>query len=162
MQIKPNRAPGWQRIAPMLVLSALMLVGFGAMLSTSPARAQHATATPVAVVIELTESSVIEHMLALEATGGLDRLAYRQAAQAQLTRVNTAQATMASQLRAYDAAEIYRVQRVYNGIAVRIDPTRVDELLALPNVRAIHPLIAKHPHHAASVPAIGRLRSGTA
>ena len=106
-------------------------------------------------MIELAESSVIEHLTALEASGGLNRMAYRQAAQAQLTRVHSSQGAIALRLRTFDAAEIYRVQRVYNGIAVRVDPTRLDELLAMPDVKAIHPIIAKYPTHATSVPAIG-------
>ncbi len=155
MKMKVRGAHRWRRIAPTLVLSALALVSFWATLTTPHARAQQASATPIAVVVELAESSVVEHLTALEASGGLNRMAYRQAAQAQLARVNASQAAMASHLRTFGAAEIYRVQRVYNGIAVRVDPARLDELLAMPDVKAIHPIIAKYPTHATSVPAIG-------
>jgi subtilisin family serine protease len=39
---------------------------------------------------------------------------------------------------------IYRVQRVYNGIAVTIDPRRISELAAMPGVKAVHLMTPKY------------------
>ncbi|HXM32319.1 MAG TPA: S8 family serine peptidase [Chthoniobacterales bacterium] len=38
---------------------------------------------------------------------------------------------------------IFRTQRVYNGIAVTIDPRRISELAAMPGVKAVHPMAPK-------------------
>jgi subtilisin family serine protease len=38
---------------------------------------------------------------------------------------------------------IFRAQRVYNGIALQIDPRRISELAAMPGVKAVHPMTPK-------------------
>lgn len=49
---------------------------------------------------------------------------------------------------------IYQTQRVYNGIAMRVDAARLRELAALPGVKAIHPLVTKQLDNNYSVPTI--------
>lgn len=39
---------------------------------------------------------------------------------------------------------VFRTQRVYNGIAVTIDPRRISELAAMPGVKAIHPMAPQY------------------
>ena len=50
---------------------------------------------------------------------------------------------------------IYRVQRVYNGIAVHVDAAKVKDLEALPGVKAVHLLVSKSLDNWHSVPLIG-------
>jgi subtilisin family serine protease len=78
-------------------------------------------------------------------------------AQVELNRLDSIQKTMLTGLTAPEvkATPIYRVQRVYNGIAVQVDSSKLDQIRAMPGVKAIHPLIPKFPHNAASVPLIG-------
>lgn len=39
---------------------------------------------------------------------------------------------------------IYRVQRVYNGIAISVDPSKIAQIASLPGVKAVHPLTPKY------------------
>ncbi len=49
----------------------------------------------------------------------------------------------------------YRTQRVFNGIAVFLDPSRVDAIRALPGVKAVRPLVLHSPANSTSVPFLG-------
>jgi subtilisin family serine protease len=40
---------------------------------------------------------------------------------------------------------LFRAQRVYNGIAVQVDPRHISELAAMPGVKAVHPMAPKYP-----------------
>lgn len=77
------------------------------------------------------------------------------AAQAHLAAVEDAQLATLGALAAYDVEVIYRVQRVYNGIALRVPVDQVDALAALPQVKAVHPLIAKRPNTARAAETVG-------
>ena len=77
------------------------------------------------------------------------------AAQVQLTLIATAQQALAQQLTALDVPLLFSVQRVYNGMAVLIDDDQRLALAQLPGVAAIHPMIAKTPDNAASIPYLG-------
>jgi subtilisin family serine protease len=76
-------------------------------------------------------------------------------AQAQLARIERSQQQMLRSITRLNADVMYRTQRVYNGIALKIDADRLDELAALPGVKAVRPLISKHRDNAAGVPLIG-------
>lgn len=69
------------------------------------------------------------------------------AAQAQLARINEAQAKLAAVLAQppYSAREIYRVQRSLNAIALIIDSTKVDDLRRLPGVKAVRRMAPEDP-----------------
>ena len=58
-----------------------------------------------------------------------------------------------------DATPLYQVQTAYNGIAVQAAPGTIDELAALPGVKAVHeiPLVELDNH--SSVPLIGSLQA---
>lgn len=49
----------------------------------------------------------------------------------------------------------YRTQRVFNGIAVFLDPSRVDAIRALPGVKSVRPLLLHSQDNATSVPFLG-------
>jgi uncharacterized repeat protein (TIGR01451 family) len=55
----------------------------------------------------------------------------------------------------FSAKEIYRVQRVLNGIAVHIDPAKVEALRKLPGVKAVHEITPEFPTTAISMPFLG-------
>ncbi|HEX3529840.1 MAG TPA: IPTL-CTERM sorting domain-containing protein [Thermoanaerobaculia bacterium] len=50
---------------------------------------------------------------------------------------------------------IYKVQKAYNGISLRLDAAEVGRLRSLPGVRAVHPVELEYPTNATSVPFIG-------
>lgn len=82
------------------------------------------------------------------------------AAQARVTRTHIAQLDQAQRqllpiLAQRQAQVLYRTQRVYNGIAVRLPPAQVAALARLPGVRAIHPLRPVQRVRSQSVPLIG-------
>lgn len=77
------------------------------------------------------------------------------ATRAQLATVEAQQATLLAALDEVDAQVLYRVQRVYNGVAVRVPTADVARLAALPHVRAVHALVPKAPTNTVSVPFIG-------
>jgi subtilisin family serine protease len=78
-------------------------------------------------------------------------------AQRQLATIDQAQQRMVSSLQSANigASVIYRTQRVYNGIAVRVNANKLVEIRRLPGVKAIHPLSTKYLENASSVPLIG-------
>jgi subtilisin family serine protease len=55
----------------------------------------------------------------------------------------------------FGAREIYRVQKVLNGIAVEIDANKVDALRQLPGVKAVHTIELEYPTTAISMPFLG-------
>ncbi len=79
------------------------------------------------------------------------------AARAQVAHLDQVQREIADVLTTSDIAAdlIYRVQRVYNGIAVMVDVAKLDEIRTLPGVKAVHPLVPKHLANFTSVPFIG-------
>lgn len=93
------------------------------------------------------------------AAGGAGQSAVQQA-QAQLAQINRSQAAFlqSAQTAGVTVTEIYRVQRVYNGVALIADAGDLKALAALPNVKAIHPLVSKSIEHVTSVPMVGALQ----
>lgn len=108
---------------------------------------------PSGVVIELDDPPTAVVFARAQAGGPAPRAT--QLAQAQLARVERAQDALLTPLAQLGAQVIYRTQRVYNGIAVRVDASRLEQIARLPGVRAIHPLIRHTPSLDSSVPLIG-------
>ncbi len=105
------------------------------------------------VVIELADAPTAQTYADAQARGlALQAVAD---AQRQLTRIESAQQRLLSPLAKLNATVIYRVQRVYNGIAVKVDSNRLAAIAALPGVKALHPLISKQRNNSSSVPLIG-------
>ncbi len=107
------------------------------------------------VVIELSDPSVIETFTRIQARESLAQAT--SAAKVQLTRIDRAQQRMVSTLQKVDPAltVIYRVQRVYNGIAAKVDANKLTQIAKLPGVKGIYPLLPKYLDHTVSVPLIG-------
>lgn len=80
---------------------------------------------------------------------------------AQIKRIETAQKNVLSAIRTQGITykEIYRVQRAYNGIWLRVKGSDVSALAAIKGVKAIHSVIHKELDHTTSVPLIGALQA---
>lgn len=106
------------------------------------------------VVVELTAPSAIE-VYSAASQRGFARAAERAAEQVETVELQQDRVAAALALAAPEAAEIYRVQRVYNGIALSVDPASLERIAAIPGVTAIHPLVPKELDNGAGVPLIG-------
>ena len=75
---------------------------------------------------------------------------------AQRSRVDSLAKTVTGYLRQARTAgtALFTLHNVYSGIAVRTDASRLSALAALPGVKAIHPMPAKHVLNATTVPLI--------
>ncbi|HLF25813.1 MAG TPA: S8 family serine peptidase [Anaerolineae bacterium] len=108
----------------------------------------------VKVVIELQDDPATLVFAAVQA-GGLSQAQVTDATRQQLNRIEQAQQALLAALAQLDATILYRTQRVYNGVAVLVDASRLADIAQLPGVKAIHPLVPKHIDHTSSVPLIG-------
>ena len=118
----------------------------------------------VAVTIELAgEPTTLAYSRALAAplaaqSAGRDLTVQAdRAAQQQLAAIESVQQSLLPRLAApaIGAEVIYRVQRVYNGIVVYVDPAKVASLRTLPGVKAVHPLVPDRLLTTTSVKYIG-------
>jgi subtilisin family serine protease len=108
---------------------------------------------PVKIVIELADAPATQAFAAAQAQGAAPQATL--VAQRQLARIESAQQALLAPLARANATVIYRVQRVYNGIAAIVDASKLAEIARLPGVKALHPLITKHLDNNSSVPLIG-------
>lgn len=108
---------------------------------------------PVKVVVELSSLAGLPYQASL---AGQDTLQAVRAGQAQIDRIAREQNDFVQQAASAGIAvsEIYRVQRVYNGIAMVVDSQQVKALSQLRGVKAVYPLISKERDHVTSVPLI--------
>jgi len=109
----------------------------------------------VSVIVELTQPSVTELYANLTANTEIQASRVNAATRLHLADIMNVQDAAEAQLTALGAETIYRVQRVYNGIAVFVPKERLAEIYDLPNVQTLHPLTSKWPDHQISVPFIG-------
>jgi subtilisin family serine protease len=120
--------------------------------------AQAATNPWVSVLVELQEPPVTQIYAKMQAQAEVRAATTTQvtaATQAQLATIEQAQQSTLVALQALDAQVIYRNQRVYNGVAVRIATDKLAQLSQLPDVKAVHPLITKYPAAANNAPLSG-------
>lgn len=108
---------------------------------------------PVHVMVQL-EGAPAAELYASAVAGGESAQAIAET-QAHLVQIEAAQEALIPALEAADATILYRVQRVYNGIAITVDAARLAEIGKLEGVAAVHPLPAHTLDHATSVPLIG-------
>jgi subtilisin family serine protease len=114
-----------------------------------------------AFMIELEDEPTVETYLRLlnrDAAPNMAEATQMAAASAkqQLARITQAQEALAARLGQPDVAAtvIYRVQRVYNGVAAYVDPAKLEAVQKLPGVKAVHPLPLHERGNAYSVPFI--------
>lgn len=156
------------RIRPLYITLAAALVALLFAASTAHLFADTETpATPqapaavnggqslVSVMVEMEQPPAIEVYLAQTGEAGVAQAAAAGAAQAHLAAVSTAQAEVSAAIAHQGGQVLYQLQKVYNGVAVRVPAAEVAALAALPHVKAVHPLVPKQPDLARSVGAIG-------
>jgi uncharacterized repeat protein (TIGR01451 family) len=113
------------------------------------------------VVIELAEPEAVKvyagTLAAAPGGSSAARTAAITAAQTQVARNEQSQKTLLDSMAksGLDPMVIYSTQRVYNGIAVLVEPEKVASILDQPGVKAIHPLVSKLLSNSGSVPLIG-------
>jgi uncharacterized repeat protein (TIGR01451 family) len=113
----------------------------------------------VGVFVELRERPAAQ--VYAEAVGGqarpdaATRLRANNLARRQVLTNGQAQARLAAALQAIPHSELYRAQRVLNGIAILVAPGRVAELSRLAGVKRVHLLQPAYPANSTSVPFIG-------
>lgn len=57
------------------------------------------------------------------------------------------------------ATELYRTQKVFNGIWLKVESGDINKLSQMPGIKAIYPMIPKQIDHTTSVPLIGALQA---
>jgi subtilisin family serine protease len=110
-------------------------------------------ADAVSVLVELTDEPTAAAYSRTRSLLGASRA--QGEARRQLARIRQAQSRLAGALAPLGARELYRVQRVANGIAVRVPQSRLAAIAALPGVKALRPLVRKRIDNAGSVPLVG-------
>jgi subtilisin family serine protease len=96
-------------------------------------------------MIQLDAAPVLELYTALVIDDQAQSATVNTVTQAHLHTVDQAQQQLVATLASYEAQYLYRVQRVYNGVAVYAPEDQVAALVALPGVKGVFPLIAKTP-----------------
>jgi subtilisin family serine protease len=104
----------------------------------------------IGVVVELQDTPSV--LIYAKGTSQSKALATNQAV--------TIQGKQASFMQAVDSqgikvTELYRTQKVYNGIWMQVDSKDLAKLAAIPGVKAIHPMVPKTLDHTTSVSLIG-------
>ena len=107
---------------------------------------------PVRIVVELADKPAA---LVYAESKGQARVA--ELTQKQVSLIAQKQSNFMSALKTMgiQSTEMYRTQKVYNGIWMSVDAKHLNKIAALPGVLAIHPVIAKTVEHTTSVPLIG-------
>lgn len=109
---------------------------------------------PIGVVIELEDTPA-----ALIYAQNQKQLRTQAVAQVknQIDQINRKQNEFVTALRnkGVRATELFRTQKVYNGIWMRVEVDDLAKLQSIPGVKAIHPIIPKKLDHTTSVPLIG-------
>ncbi|HEX5688599.1 MAG TPA: hypothetical protein VFX76_01270, partial [Roseiflexaceae bacterium] len=107
----------------------------------------------VGVMIELESTPTAQAFASAQAAG--PSIQAVRAAETQLAQVDQEQQRLLAPLAGLGATTLYRTQRVYNGIAARVDASQLGALAGLPGVKAVHPLIRYERDLQSSVPLIG-------
>jgi len=107
-------------------------------------------AEQVSMLIELLDPPVAQVYAASLTDASVQAAHVAASTQAHLAVVEAAQQQLLATLHSLGAQVLYRNQRVYNGIAVRIAVERAADLARLPDVKSVRPLLLKYPddaHH---------------
>ena len=145
------RKPRLRRSSRFLPLTLLILAG-SAVQAASPFGAR----PPVYALVELQRApTAVQYHEALAVQG---QAAATNVAVSQLAAVKSDQAAFTQQVAGSGLKgmqEIYRVQRVYNGILYLTPPENVDRLKAMPGVKAVHFITPKELDNSHAIPFMG-------
>ena len=117
--------------------------------------------TRVPVMVELAEPpAAVDWAAALADTSVPKAQALanaRRAAKAKIALLAPRQGQLSARLQAapFGARELFRLQRVMNAVAVVIEPSKLDQIRALPGVKRVRVIAPEYPVNATSVPFIG-------
>ncbi|HSS76067.1 MAG TPA: S8 family serine peptidase [Thermoanaerobaculia bacterium] len=162
-------------IAPAVLVSMLSIAGIGSRAAVAQQYqpfevpdAPQSEGGQIAVMVEMFEApaarvyaNVLDKRAQGKAVSASDhRAAVQEAAAAgklQVARVLDEQAAVAARVSAAapGAIELYRVQKVFNGIAILVSSDQIASLRALPGVRSVHPIEMDVPTNSTSVPFLG-------
>ncbi|MDX9991433.1 MAG: S8 family serine peptidase [Anaerolineales bacterium] len=115
---------------------------------------------PVGVVVELASTpAALSYAQAKEKS--LSPQALASVTKTQVSLVRNEQDKFASALKSKDIKvnELFRTQRIYNGIWLYVDASQVAQLAKMPGVKALHPMVPKEIEHTTSVPLVGALQA---
>src|SRR3712207_3798474 len=152
----PTQAQGGDgRLDQSVGVERLQLDGATPLRSSLGGLTPAATGGPVKVVVELHDQPTPQVFAEAQI-----RMSVAQAtltAQQQLEQIQATQQTLLASLQAPDigAQVLYRTQRVLNAIAVQVSPDKLAQIGALPQVKAVYPLVTHELDNATSVPFIG-------
>ncbi|MBI5964614.1 MAG: S8 family serine peptidase [Chloroflexi bacterium] len=107
---------------------------------------------PVGIVVELKDKPAA---LVYAESQGQARSAQLTVNQVNLIAQKQADFMSALQNVGIKSTELFRTQKVYNGIWLRVDSSVLKTLATMPGVKAIHPIVSKQLEHTTSVPLIG-------
>jgi subtilisin family serine protease len=135
------------------------MTGWLLMLALSPTQDADAQGLPMAragepltaYMIELEMAPAARYYAQLEQSG-VSAASATSATQRHLAALEHSQAAVVDAVNAGGATLLYRIQRVYNGVAVLATAEQRARFAALPGVTALHPLVSKTPATASSVP----------
>ena len=136
------------------LLSALLAAALFLCITPAPARAIPAAqpASGGAYLLELPASALIDFYAQQLNAAETDMAGALAATQAHLAQVTVEQRQLATALELLGGQILYRSQRVYNGVAVRLAASQLSAAAALPGVKAVHRIIPKVIENASSVP----------
>ncbi|MCL4836087.1 MAG: S8 family serine peptidase [Caldilineaceae bacterium] len=131
---------------------AFCLLALGWAVAARPA--QPGAPEPVSIFVQLADEPTAQvYAAALELRANAAQAMAQ--AQAHLLRVENSQTALLSAAPFATAQLLYRTQRVYNGLALRVNPAQLPQIAALPGVLAIHPLPVHTVETLRSVPFLG-------
>ncbi len=109
---------------------------------------------PIGIVIELEDAPAT--LIYAQSQGQL-RAQSLTLAKNQIERIEQKQNEFTAALRnkGIRITELFRTQKVYNGIWMRVNVDDLEKLRSVPGIKAIHPLIPKKLDHTTSMPLIG-------
>ncbi|MGB5049788.1 MAG: S8 family serine peptidase [Caldilineaceae bacterium] len=132
----------------------LFLAGLGWLGADRSAQAQEGETEPIGVLVQLADApSAQVYADALERRATLAQAT--AAAQTQFQRIESSQRALLADPTLQQAQFIYRTQRIYNGIALYIDPALRGQIAELPGVLAVHPLPVQTIETVRAVPFLG-------
>lgn len=151
---------GSGRIAPVRTGRPVFPAGLN--LGTSKIKLNPQAPGPVNVAVELSDPPTAQVWAqALTASGSLSSSAAvsvaASAVRTQSSRIQAAQTVTLSTLRgpSIGAQVLWQTQRSFNGIAIRVDGSKLTQVAQLPGVVAVRPLASMSRENAVSVPLIG-------
>ncbi|MBI4927089.1 MAG: S8 family serine peptidase [Anaerolineae bacterium] len=111
---------------------------------------------PANIVVELLAKPTTVVFDEVKKDPALSSLTPSRAAINQLNVVKNQQESLLASMKQanIEATELYRTQRVYNGIAMRVDAAKIKDIASLPGVKAVHRLLTKELDNNYSVPLI--------